>query len=138
VDQAHRPGNIRHTPLTTLLASPAQQAFGEAKRTTLPACCRRCDVLAYCNGGCPKDRFLTSPDGEPGLNYLCAGLRRFFTHARPHLERLAAVLRSRAGLEAFSRSLRAPDRPAVGRNEPCPCGSGKKSKRCCLGRAADG
>ena len=24
--------------------------------------------------------------------------------------------------------------PKVGRNEPCPCGSGKKFKRCCLGK----
>jgi SEC-C motif-containing protein len=25
--------------------------------------------------------------------------------------------------------------PKVGRNDPCPCGSGKKYKQCCLGRA---
>ena len=25
-------------------------------------------------------------------------------------------------------------RPAVGRNEPCPCGSGKKFKKCCMGK----
>ena len=24
--------------------------------------------------------------------------------------------------------------PKIGRNDPCPCGSGKKYKRCCLGR----
>ncbi|MBI1733927.1 MAG: anaerobic sulfatase maturase [Candidatus Rokubacteria bacterium] len=134
VDESHRLGDIRRTPLATLLDSPAQRAFGDAKRDTLPAWCRRCEVLAYCNGGCPKDRFLISPDGEPGLNYLCAGFRRFFVHARPYLERLAAVPRTRARLEEFMVSLRGPVRTAAGRNERCPCGSGRKYKRCCLGR----
>jgi hypothetical protein len=26
---------------------------------------------------------------------------------------------------------------ATGRNEPCPCGSGKKFKACCAGKSAD-
>ena len=83
VDDEHRLGNIRESPLAELLDSPAQQAFGQAKWDTLPRYCRACEVRAMCNGGCPKDRFLRTPDGEPGLNYLCAGYKRFFTHCRP-------------------------------------------------------
>ena len=58
----------------------------EQLRTDLTAQCRRCPVLWACNGGCPKDRFDLSDDGEPGQNHLCAGYRTFFTHAAPTIE----------------------------------------------------
>ena len=122
VDREHRLGNIAETPLATLLDSPAQRSFGDAKRDALPACCRRCEVLAMCNGGCPKYRFIVSPDGEPGLNYLCAGLKRFFLHSRKPLARMAAAHTERAPRLTPV---------AAGRNDPCPCGSGRKFKRCC-------
>ncbi len=86
VDAAHRLGNIRETPLAELLESPAQRAFGQAKRDTLPRVCRACEVLAMCNGECPKNRFAFAPDGEPGLNYLCAGIQKIF-RPRPALRR---------------------------------------------------
>jgi uncharacterized protein len=123
VDREHRLGNIRETPIETLLDSDAQRNFGDAKRDALPLYCRQCDVLAWCNGGCPKYRFLPAPDGEAGLNYLCAGLKRFFLHSREPLKRIAEK----------SNPPPAP-RPAMavaGRNHPCPCGSGLKYKRCC-------
>jgi len=66
-------GNIRDDHLADLVASEKQRSFGSSKQTTLPGTCRECDVLFACNGGCPKDRFLATPNGEPGLNYLCAG-----------------------------------------------------------------
>jgi uncharacterized protein len=91
VDPHHRLGNIMRTSLAELLDSPAQRAFGEAKRSTLPGLCRDCVVLDMCNGGCPKDRFLTTSDGEFGLNYLCAGYLRFFTHSRPFVRELARL-----------------------------------------------
>ena len=72
VDREHCLGNIRDTPLCDLLESPAQRAFGEAKLYALPRHCRECEVLPMCNGGCPKHRILHTPDGEPGLNYLCS------------------------------------------------------------------
>jgi uncharacterized protein len=137
VNPAHRLGNIRETPLATLLDSEPQIRFGQAKRETLPRYCRECEVLALCNGGCPKDRFIRTPDGEPGLNYLCAGFKRFFTHSRPALERLAAVWRAGQPMERLMQEMRAADQLAArqaGRNDPCPCGSGKKYKRCCLGK----
>ncbi|MHA2497666.1 MAG: SPASM domain-containing protein [Candidatus Hodarchaeales archaeon] len=72
-----------------MLESPAQRAFGKAKLETLPRYCRECEVKAMCNGACPKDRFLKTRDGEQGLNYLCAGYKRFFTHCQPFVSMVA-------------------------------------------------
>ena len=93
VDAEHRLGNIRETPWGALLESPAQRAFGQAKLESLPRYCRSCEVRPMCNGGCPKNRFTLTPDGEPGLNYLCAGYRQFFTHCRPFVTQVAALWR---------------------------------------------
>ena len=76
-----------------LVASEQQQAFGLAKRDTLPQYCRDCDVRFACHGGCPKDRFLRTPDGEPGLNYLCPGFKVFFHHIGEPMGTMAALLR---------------------------------------------
>ncbi|MFN2314999.1 MAG: anaerobic sulfatase maturase [Bacteroidales bacterium] len=91
---AHRSGNIADTPLATLLDHPRQKAFGEAKRDTLPRYCLECEVLDMCNGECPKNRFVTAPTGEPGLNYLCEGYRYFFNHCRPFVNEVARMWRS--------------------------------------------
>ena len=127
VDREHRWGNILQTPLGELLDSQAQRDFGRAKRDALPRYCRECETLALCNGGCPKYRFIQTPDGEAGLNYLCAGLKRFFLHSRAPLEKLAARERGQAPAPRT-----APGK--AGRNDPCPCGSGLKYKKCCAAR----
>ena len=93
VDIEHRLGNITETPLVELLESPAQRAFGEAKFESLPRYCQECDVRTMCNGECPKNRFILTSDGEPGLNYLCSGYRRFFTHCQPFVSEVAALWR---------------------------------------------
>jgi len=93
VDQDHRVGNIRETPLVELLESPSQRAFGQAKRDSLPRYCLDCEVLEMCHGECPKNRFLRTPAGEAGLNYLCAGYRNFFNHCRPFVDAVAAEWR---------------------------------------------
>jgi uncharacterized protein len=136
VDGEHRLGNILSTPLVELLEGPAQRAFGSAKRDALPGYCRSCEVRAWCNGECPKNRFVRAPDGEPGLNYLCAGYKRFFSHCRPFVEELAAEWRRQQAPAAPAGAASVPPpRPSKpGRNDPCPCGSGKKYKHCCLGR----
>lgn len=121
VGDAHRLGNIAATPLAEMLDSGALRVFGQAKRDTLPRYCRECDVLEYCHGHCPKYRFIQTPDGEPGLNYLCAGLKMFFRHVREPLRRLVAPEKQAASA-------------AAGRNDPCPCGSGLKYKKCCGAR----
>ena len=64
VDREHLLGNIRETRLVDLIESPVQRAFGQAKWDKLPRYCLECDVLDLCNGGCPKDRILRTPDGE--------------------------------------------------------------------------
>jgi uncharacterized protein len=89
----YRLGNIRQRSLGDMVFSPTQVKFAYAKSETLPKYCRDCAFLRDCWGECPKNRFLRTPDGEPGLNYLCPGLKKFFAHAVPAAEKLAARLR---------------------------------------------
>jgi uncharacterized protein len=125
VDPEHRLGNLRQETLAAMAAGPALAEFGRRKRDGLPGRCRACDVLAWCNGGCPKDRVLTEPSGEPGVNLLCPDYRRFFRHCKPVLKRLAAHWKAGRPLRDFAR-------PAAARGkDPCPCGSGQAFKRCC-------
>jgi uncharacterized protein len=91
----HRLGNIMTTHLGALLESAPQRQFGRAKQDSLTSHCQACDVLAMCHGGCPKDRFIRTPRGEFGLNYLCGGYKRFFTHCQPFLTALAALHHAR-------------------------------------------
>jgi uncharacterized protein len=86
-------GNLMNTTLGDMVNSPAQRKFGNDKLTTLPKYCRDCDVRFACNGECPKHRFLRTIDGEPGLNYLCAGYKRFFHHVDPYLRVMADLVR---------------------------------------------
>ncbi len=89
----YRLGNIQETPLAEMVASEKQRVFGQAKRAGLPWTCRECDVLFACHGECPKNRFRTTADGQPGLNYLCAGWKAFFHHVDRPMRLLAALLR---------------------------------------------
>jgi uncharacterized protein len=94
VDPEHLLGNIGSRHMLELVASPQQQAFGDAKRDSLPAYCRACDVRFACHGGCPKDRFTTTPDGEPGLHYLCPSYQLFFRHVDRPMRVMTAAVRS--------------------------------------------
>jgi uncharacterized protein len=87
-------GNIMEAPLASLVESSKQREFGAAKQNSLPRYCRECEVRFACNGECPKHRFLQSPDGEPGLNYLCAGYKMFFNHIDPYMEFMAGELQN--------------------------------------------
>lgn len=123
-------------PLATLVASPQQVQFGQEKESTLPRYCRECEVRFACNGECPKHCFLKTPDGEPGLNYLCAGYRRFFNHVDPYMRFMAGELRQQrppANVMAWTKARDRKSAPPAktGRNEPCPCGSRRKFKHCC-------
>ncbi len=89
----HRLGNLMERPLAELAQSPTQIQFGLAKRDTLPRYCRECEVRFACHGECPKNRFITTPDGEPGLNYLCEGYKAFFQHVTPYMNYMAEQLR---------------------------------------------
>ena len=87
-------GNIGETPLVKLVASPRQRKFGRDKFDTLPKYCRDCEVLFACYGECPRNRFTEAPDGESGLNYLCAGYRSFFNHIDGPMRTMAGLLRN--------------------------------------------
>jgi uncharacterized protein len=129
-------GNIADASIGELLGSRFQYRFGQDKRDGLPRYCRDCDVRFACNGECPKNRFLPTPDGEPGLNYLCAGLKAFVHHVDEPMRALASALRagrpasSAAAVFAERRAALLAAVTAAGRNDPCPCGSGRKTKRC--------
>jgi uncharacterized protein len=136
VEPAYHLGNIKDTPMIELVSSPQQRKFGLDKLDTLPRYCRECVVRFACHGGCPKDRFIPTPDGEDGLNYLCAGYMAFFKHVDRPMRMMAELLRrDRAPAEiiqfyaAEDAKLKAAFAKAS-RNDPCPCGSGKKFKQC--------
>ena len=145
VSSEYRLGNIHDVHIRDLVESEQQRSFGSNKRDSLTGHCRRCQYLALCGGACPKDRIIDAPDGEPGLSYLCEGYKYFYRTSLPVLREMAECLqlgypardyrrlpqlRAKRALEsaAFGGSHPA---PKVGRNAPCPCGSGKKFKRCC-------
>lgn len=129
---AWRRGNLLETPLAEMVHGEAQRRFGAEKRTTLPRFCRECDVRFACNGECPKHRFLRTPDGEGGLNYLCAAYRRFFRHVAPAMETMARLLRAgRAPAEIIEIRRAEERRPKTKPDARCLCGSGRKHKNCC-------
>jgi len=122
-------GNISERHLADLVSSQPQQEFGRAKRDTLPRYCLECDVRFACHGGCPKDRFVPTPDGEPGLNYLCPSFKRFFDHVEEPMRLMTVLLAQNRAPSELMTLYAARDRRR-GRNEPCTCGSGRKWKQC--------
>ena len=131
----YRLGNVCTDRLADLADAPRQLAFGRAKRDTLPARCKACRFLPLCGGGCPKDRF-PAEDGE-AAPYLCEGLLHFFSCAEGRLRELLRLQKSGLSPQEAQRALCEWERrrwPDGGPNDPCPCGSGKKAKKCCWNR----
>ena len=129
VEPDYKLGNIHQTHMLELVASARQRQFGQDKRDTLTAQCRDCKVLNWCNGGCPKDRFALSRDGEPGHNYLCPGLELFFTHTGPTFNVMVQLLRQRRPPADVMAWVAEQDAKG-GAYRPCPCGSGRKFRFC--------
>ncbi len=129
VEPKHLLGNIHKTHMLTLVASSEQRQFGQGKRDSLTQQCQTCKVRNWCNGGCPKDRFALSKDGEPGQNYLCAGLEKFFMHTGPTFNVMAQLYKKGHPPAEVMNSIAALDarRDAY---QPCPCGSGSKFRFC--------
>ena len=129
-------GNIQQEHMIELVASPQQLKFGQDKLDSLPRYCLDCDVRFACYGECPKNRFLATPDGEPGLNYLCAGFKQFFGHVDFPMKLMAGLIRRERSVTEVMRILTAEETKwealfiRTGRNDPCPCGSGQKFKQC--------
>jgi uncharacterized protein len=136
VEPRYRLGNIQEIPLAQMVGSEQQRIFGQAKSDALPRICRECAVRFVCNGGCPKNRVSRTPDGEPGLNYLCEGYKGFFTHIDRAMGMMAEELRARRPPANVMLRLAREDEELerrfarAGRNDPCPCGSGRKFKHC--------
>jgi uncharacterized protein len=129
VEPRFKLGNIHQTHMLKLVASPQMRAFGQDKHDSLTPQCRRCEVRALCHGGCPKDRFAVSRDGDPGQNYLCSGLELFFKHTRPAMQVMANLLQ-KGRAPADIMPLVAADDARHGPYRPCPCASGKKFRFC--------
>ena len=128
VEPRYLRGNIKERHMLELVTSPQQEQFGLDKRDKLPQYCLECDVRFACHGGCPKDRFILTPDGEAGLNYLCAGFKDFFHHVDGAMRTMGELLaRNRAPSEIMG--LYASEDAKRGRNDLA-CGSGQKWKRC--------
>ncbi len=143
VEPAYRLGNILETHMIELVSSPQQKAFGQAKFDALPKYCQSCEVRFACHGGCPKDRFIRTPDGEEGLNYLCAGYKLFFHHIDGPMRYMVDQLRRNGAPSSIMRVYAERDKAFAeavenaGRNDPCPCGSGRKVKNCHGRQVAD-
>lgn len=130
-------GNINQEHLLTLVSSDQQRKFGADKRDTLPNYCRRCEVRFACQGECPRNRFILTPDAEPGLNYLCAGYKQFFNHIDRPMRMMARLLQQgRAPAEVMNwlamdemqkmKNLLMNAKPG----DHCPCGSGLLFQKC--------
>jgi uncharacterized protein len=136
VEPTYKLGNIQETPMIELVASEQQRQFGLAKRDTLPTYCRQCPVRFVCNGGCPKNRIIFTPDGEPGLNYLCQGYKAFFTYIDQPMKFMATELQRQRPPANIMDHLAQQEAELqrrfthARRNDPCPCGSGRKFKHC--------
>ena len=129
VEPDYKLGNIHETPMIDLVASPQMRKFGQDKHDKLTKQCMKCEVRFLCHGGCPKDRFVLSRDGEPGHNYLCSGLELFFKHTRPLMEAMGHLYqRGRAPAEVMA--FVAAEDAKRGPYQPCPCGNGRKFKFC--------
>ena len=87
-------GNIKKAHMIDLVSSDQQRKFGQAKFEALPSYCRQCEVLFACYGECPRNRFVSTPDGEPGLNYLCSGYKLLFNHIDHAMRIMTQLLRS--------------------------------------------
>jgi uncharacterized protein len=129
VEPRFKLGNIRETRMIDLIVLPQQEAFGLAKRDALPPFCRECDVRFACHGGCPKDRFTLTPDGDRGLHYLCPSYKAFFHHIGPTMRAMCDLLRVERAPAELMRISAAED-ARRGPNDPCPCGSERTWERC--------
>ena len=102
----HRLGNIHTHTLPQMLYGPQQTAFSRLKRDALPRQCRLCPWLKACHGECPRLRFARAADGEPGLNFLCAGYQRYFSHVAPYMDFMAQALRNGQPASIIMQALR--------------------------------
>ncbi|MFP4661993.1 MAG: anaerobic sulfatase maturase [Halanaerobiales bacterium] len=129
-------GNLLDQPLLEMIQSAKQKKFGQDKLDTLADKCRHCEVNFICHGGCPKNRIVPINNDDKKLNYLCEAYKMFFNYIDPFMKEIVNSLKKRQSpvlikdkmVEVYDRVW------DIGRNAPCPCGSGKKYKKCCIDR----
>ena len=92
VEPEWRLGNVIDEPFAALTRTSTMRCFATKKSEQLTDQCRRCPVVQLCWGGCPKDRFARSTDGQEGHNYLCAGYGAFYSHIMPDLLAMVRLL----------------------------------------------
>jgi uncharacterized protein len=123
-------GSIQTHSWSELRQSARYRTFSKQK-SVFPADCGRCPYFALCHGDCPRRRLNRKrAEDRP---WLCEGWMRFFRHSSAGFKRLAAKIREERARSKVAAECATSLRPP-GRNDPCPCGSGLKFKRCC-GRA---
>ncbi|MBI5230857.1 MAG: anaerobic sulfatase maturase [Coriobacteriales bacterium] len=136
VDPNHLLGSIEESSLADLVNSERQIEFGRRKSSELPRDCVDCQVEFACRGGCPKDRFVIAESGGHCANYLCEGYRRFYLHIDRPMRLMAELLRRGEPPAAIVHLMAGKDRAlaqvtgVAGRNDLCPCGSGRTFDRC--------
>jgi uncharacterized protein len=132
-------GNILNNSLGDMMKSDIQKQFGMDKRDKLPRYCFECEYRFACHGECPKHRFMNSPDGQYGLNYLCRAYKMFFSHVHPYMQFMSEELKAKRAPANVMNWIKRMDKnkdeklkpkQIIGRNDSCPCGSGKKYKNC--------
>lgn len=104
----YRLGNIITDLLPDMVKKSLNSGFGLTKETALPEYCKECDVLAACQGGCPKHRFAKTCYGEPGLQYLCHGYKEFFLHIRKYLRAMTQLLEHGLPLSLMKDAVKGP------------------------------
>lgn len=101
-------GNVLTDNLGAMVERSVANGFGPHKEKTLPRYCQTCEVKEACWGGCPKHRFATTPEGEPGLHYLCAGYKKFFRHTRKYLRAMATLLANELPVSYIMEAVKGP------------------------------
>ena len=129
-------GNIKEEHMLELVGSDEQHKFGQDKYATLPKYCLECPVLFACNGECPKNRFIDTPDGESGLNYLCAGYKAFFQRVDEPMKLMSTLMRTNRpasdvmGIFVDQKEAQIEALANADSEQPCPCDSGMRYKDC--------
>ncbi|MGF1758231.1 anaerobic sulfatase maturase [Photobacterium sagamiensis] len=131
----HLVGNIHESSIRELNQDDKAFTFGQDKKDKLTKQCVECEFRFACHGGCPKHRFITSKSGQPGHNYFCEGYESYFRHTERYMKMMRDLLisgrpASDVMMQLYQQQISV-KKNSLGRNAPCPCGSGKKSKRCC-------
>jgi uncharacterized protein len=136
VEPGYRLGNIQDKNMLEMVGSDEQYKFGQAKYDTLPKYCLECPVLFACNGECPKNRFIRTPDGQAGLNYLCAGYKAFFRRVNKPMRIMATLMRTNQPASdvmeilAKEKEVLTAAYKSADKEKPCPCGSQMAFKDC--------